>query len=234
MGMSGQIPLELRLDARLDFSQFYPGGNEEIVAALARCAEGEGEPFLFLWGAEGHGKTHLLHAAGVWAHEHGRTVAYLPLKDAARLAPEVLEGIEAYDLVCLDDVDAIAGDALWEKAVLHAFNRLRQRGRWLIVTATVSPNRLPIALADLKSRLEWGVAWQVQPLDDAGKLAALTLRARHMGLEFPAAVGQFLLARCPRDLPSLWALLDRLDQGSLAAQRPLTIPFVKTLLGDEA
>lgn len=232
--MSGQIPLELRLDPRLDFAQFYPGGNDEIVAALSRSAEGEGEPFLLLWGPEGHGKTHLVHAVGGRAHEHGRTVAYVPLRDSARLPPEVLEGIEAYDLVCLDDVDAIAGDARWEEAVLHAFNRLRQRERQLIVTSTASPNQLPIVLPDLKSRLGWGMALHLQPLDDAGKLAALTRRARHMGLDLPTAVGQFLLAHCPRDLPSLWALLDRLDQGSLAAQRPLTIPFVKTLLRDKA
>lgn len=232
--MSGQIPLELRLDARLDFAHFYPGGNDEIVAALIRCAEGAGEPFLFLWGAEGHGKTHLLHAAGGRAHENGRTAVCLPLRDAAHLDPEVLDGIEAYDLVCLDDVDAIAGDAAWEAAVLHSFNRLRQMERRLIVAAAVAPSRLPIALPDLKSRMEWGVALHLQPLDDAGKLAALTRRARHLGLELPAAVGQYLLARCPRDLPTLWALLDRLDQSSLAAQRPLTIPFVKSLLGDEA
>lgn len=231
--MGGQIPLELRLDARLDFAQFYPGGNDEVIAALIRSADGGGEPFLFLWGSGGCGKTHLLHAAGGRAHGSGRKVACLPLGDAARLAPGVLDGIEAYDLVCLDDVDAIAGDAAWEEAVLHGFNRLRQMERRLIVASAISPSRLPMALADLKSRLCWGLALHLQPLDDAGKLAALTRRARNLGLELPSAVGRFLLARCPRDLPSLMALLDRLDQGSLAAQRPLTIPFVKTLLGDK-
>ncbi|HLF98059.1 MAG TPA: DnaA regulatory inactivator Hda [Methylococcaceae bacterium] len=232
--MSGQIPLELRLDARLDFSGFYPGGNGETVAALMRCAEGGGDAFLFLWGPQGHGKTHLLHAAGGRAGEYGRTAVCLPLGDFARLDPAMLDGIEAYDLVCLDDVDAIAGDVAWEEALLHGFNRLRQMERQLIVASSVSPNQLPIALPDLRSRLAWGMALRLQALDDAGKLAVLTGRARHLGLELPVAVGQYLLARCPRDLPTLWALLDRLDQSSLAARRPLTIPFVKTLLGDKA
>jgi DnaA family protein len=161
-------------------------------------------------------------------------VAYLPLGEAACLKPEVLEGIENFDLVCLDDVEAVAGNRAWEEAVQHGFNRLRHAGRHLIVTSSRSPQQLPIVLPDLKSRLNWGVALHLQSLDDADKLAALTSRARRAGLELPAAVGRFLLARCPRDLPSLWALLDRLDRDSLAAQRPLTIPFVKTLLGDKA
>lgn len=234
MGMSRQIPLELRLDARLDFTQFYPGGNGEIVSALRRCADDQGEPFLFLWGPRGHGKTHLLHAAGRRAHENSLAVVCLPLREYAHLDPGVLEGLENYDLICLDDVDAIAGERVWEEAVLHQFNRLRRMERRLIVSSPVAPGQLPISLPDLKSRLGWGLALHLQPLDDASKLAALDWRARRLGLELPSAVGQFLLTRCPRDLPSLWALLDRLDRSSLAAQRPLTIPFVKTFLEENA
>lgn len=232
--MTGQTPLALRFDSCMDFARFYVAGNEEAVAALIQLARGTGGTQVHLWGETGHGKTHLLHATCALAHATGRRTLYLPLTTPPANDADIFDGLDAFDLVCLDDVDVIAGNPGLETALFHAFNRLSQKRGHLLTSARTPPAQLAIALPDLKSRLAWGVALRLNPLADDDKLAALTARAQQRGLDLPQVVGRFLLTRCPRDLPSLWALLDRLDQASLAAGRPLTIPFVKTLLGESS
>ncbi len=99
-----------------------------------------------------------------------------------------------------------------------------------MVSARCAPAALNLGLPDLVSRLGWGPVFQLQPLDDEGKRAALQLRARQRGMELPDEVAVYLLRRSPRDMDSLFELLQRLDVASLAAQRRLTIPFVRALI----
>lgn len=136
------------------------------------------------------------------------------------------------DLVCLDDVHRIAGNASWESALFMLFNQLREQDRVLIAAADQPPARIPIHLADLATRLGWGLVLRLQALADADKLAALGLYARSLGLTLPLPVGRFLLAHHARDLPALRHLLDQLDHASLAAKRKLTIPFIKEFFGE--
>ena len=142
----------------------------------------------------------------------------------------VFDGLEQLELVCLDDVDAIAGEALWEHALFDLFNRLRDAGRTLLVTASWKPDESGFGLPDLVSRLGWGVCYVLKPMAEADIIAALTCRARGRGLELPEETAQFLLRRFPRDLPTLFALFETLDFASLVEQRRLTIPFVKSVL----
>jgi len=220
-----QLPLGIGLRDSATFANFWPAANREALLALS---EGE-EQFVFLWGGAGCGKTHLLQALCQQQAEQGRTVAYLPLAEPG-MVPQMLEGMEAMDLLALDDLDAVAGQAEWEEALFHLYNRLRDAGVRLVVTASASPAALPVALPDLASRLSWGLTLQLSANDDAAKLAILQLRARNRGLELSEEVGNYLLKRCERDMESLIQLLERLDAASLQEQRRLTIPFVKTLL----
>ncbi len=228
--MLPQLPLQLSFNDQLGFEQFHPGGNREAVTTLERCAQGAGEPFVYLWGEEGTGKTHLLQACCRSVHQAGEAVVLLPLAELRSHPPTLLQGLENVGLVCIDDIEAIAGTEPWEQGVFHCFNRLRESGSRLVVASRSPPAGLPIHLNDLRTRLAWGLTLQLQPLNDSDKLVALQLRARHLGLELTTQVGKFLLTRYPRDLPSLWRLLDRLDHATLAAKRKLTIPFLKQYL----
>ncbi len=228
--MPTQLPLQLDIPEQYRFAHYHSGANREAVITLQRWAEGEGERYLYLWGEPGSGKTHLLQACCHTAHRHGRRVGYLPLSRFHRHDPALLEGLERVDLLCIDDVHVIAGDPDWELALFHCFNRLSDQGRRLLAAGRWPPARLPIRLTDLRTRLAWGLTLQLKPLDDADKLAALRLRARHLGLELSPQVARFLLTRHPRDLPSLWRLLEQLDRATLAAKRKLTIPFLKQFL----
>ena len=125
---------------------------------------------------------------------------------------------------------AIAGNKNWERALFDLFNRVRDSGSTLLVAAEKRPAQSGFDLADLASRLGWGVTYTLKPLDEGDVLQALTCRATARGLELPEETAQFLLRRFPRDLPSLFALFDALDAASLVEQRRLTIPFVKSVL----
>lgn len=232
--MSAQLALNLRLRDGSSFENFLPGRNREAVGrlrdAVAALARGEeSERVLFLCGAAATGRTHLLQAACRSAQRLGCPAAYVPLAEAVRLSPALLENLEQSRLVCLDDVEAITGDDAWEKALFALCERLREARATLIAAGARPPRELGLHLPDLATRLGWGPVYALQPLSDAEKLEAIRLRAGNRGLEVPGEVARYILARYPRDLDSLFALLERLDQASLAHQRRITVPFLRDL-----
>lgn len=221
-----QLALRIGLRDGITFDNFMPADNAPLLHQLRQGSE----PFIYLWGANGSGKSHLLHALCHAANENGVTAAYLSLRDYPALDAVMLDGLEQYAVVTLDDLDAIAGITVWEEALFHLYNRIRDSGGRLVVTATATPVNAGFHLPDLISRLGWGPVYQVHSLDDAGKGAALQLRARRRGMELPDEVAAYLLKHSARDLPGLFMLLDDLDQATLTAKRRLTIPFVRELL----
>ncbi len=237
-GVAGamQLPLSIQLRESATFANFVAGGDEMVVAALRHaCQSPAQERFIYLWGGHGGGKSHLLQAA---CHEvasrGGGGSLYLPLAEADQLAPQMLEGMEQMGVVAIDDVDAIAGERGWEEALFHLYNRLRDEGSGaLIVSSRLPLPSLALQLPDLKSRLAWGLVFQLRGLDDRGKLQALQQGAQGRGLDLPEEVGSYLLRHYHRDLSRLFELLERLDNASLAVQRRLTIPFVKDVIDSE-
>lgn len=225
-----QLPLGVRLREEATFANYFPGTNGEPVRLLQDETVTERERFVYLWGPRGTGKTHLLQALCHRAAGRGEPAAYLPLREAV-VTPEAVEGLEQLPLVVIDDVDAVAGRAAWETALFHLHNRVREQGGRLVMAGPCSPAALGISLADLRSRLAGGLVLQLHAPGDGDKAEALRLQARQRGLAMPREVASYLLRRCPRDMGALFALLDTLDQASLAAQRKLTVPFVKEVLG---
>ncbi|TFH87365.1 DnaA regulatory inactivator Hda [Billgrantia azerbaijanica] len=226
-----QLPLGVGLRDDATFANFHAGPNASLVDRLEQQLEAGGEPFLFLWGASGTGRSHLLQAACHAASDRDRRALYLPLRELGHFPPLMLEEAERLDLVAIDDLEFVIGRRRWEEGLFHAFNRLRDAGRRLVVAAEAAPRQLPIALPDLASRLTWGMTFHVKALDDEERLAALQLRARVRGMQLPDEVARYILHRGPRDLGELCASLATLDRASLSAQRKLTIPFVKQALG---
>lgn len=232
--MSAQLALNLRLRDSASFANFSPARNAEAVDCLRRAldaliAGSSTERVIYLWGAGGSGRSHLLQAACHHAHAAAREFVYLPLAETVGLAPTLLEELESTPLICLDDLQAIAGQRAWEESVFALAERLRARAGLLIVAANAPPAQLGVTLPDLVTRLGWGPVYPLHALTDEEKLAALQLRAARLGLELPPDVARYVLARYPRDMNSLFAWLDRADRQSLAAQRRLTIPFVRQL-----
>lgn len=225
-----QLPLGLSLRNSARFENFYPGSNREAVAALTTVAAGSGEQLVYLAGQTGTGKSHLLQAVCHAAGNHGLTAAYMPLAEMQALAPEILDGLETMSLVCIDEVDAVAGHVAWETALFNLFNQARAAGNSLVFAGSRPPSECGFSIADLVSRLGWGLTYRLKALDDTELKAALEMRAAGRGLELPDDTARYLLNRISRDLPSVFELFDRLDEASMIEKRRLTIPFVKSVL----
>lgn len=225
-----QLALNIQLRDEATLENFQAAGT---VAALLPLLEGqlaaEGEPVIYLHGGADSGKSHLLQAC---CHRVGQGALYLPLGELRDYPPEaVLADVEQLSLVCLDDVDAVQGEPAWEQALFHFFNRARAAGCRLLLSAGAPPRGLAVQLADLRSRLSWGIVFHLPTHDDEQKAALLVFRARRRGLEMSPEVARYMISRAPRGLACLLQLLDELDRRSLAEQRALSIPFVKQTLG---
>jgi DnaA family protein len=220
--------VQLRDEATLDnFLAAAP--VQALVGALGRQLEPAGEEIIYVYGPSGSGKSHLLQAG---CHLAGTSAQYLPLAEVGHYAPEdVLQGVESLNLVCLDDISHVMGDARWERALFNLYNRAREQGCRLLVGADAAPRALAVDLADLRSRLAWGIVYRLTRASDEEKSAILRFRASRRGLSLSREVSSYIVSRAPRALDQLLDLLDTLDQASLAQQRALSIPFIKQALG---
>ncbi|MCC1495662.1 DnaA regulatory inactivator Hda [Alcanivorax sp. 1008] len=220
-----QLPLALKLRAGSSLSSFITGDNTLLLAALDElgCTE-SGQ--LYLWGESGSGRSHLLEGK---VREAGGAGCFLAAQELVSLAPDVLEGLEQFRVLAIDDIDLLAGRADWEAALFHLYNRLREAGGSLLVSARQPPGESGFQLADLTSRLAAGPVWRVVPLADEGLLELVRQRGRGAGLEVSDDVARYLLARSTRSAAAIAALLAQLDQLAMAHQRRLTIPFIRSL-----
>jgi DnaA family protein len=223
------LNVQLRDDATLENYLSEPSGQVLLEALKGQLAT-SGEPIIYLYGQTDTGKSHLLQAA---CHLAGAAPSlYLPLAELSEYPPEeVLQGIDSMALVCLDDIQAVLGNEAWEIALFHFFNRAREKGCRLLVSSNAAPRALDITLADLQSRLSWGIVYQLGAVDDERRKSILCFRADRRGLVLSKDVANYIFDRAPRSLAPLVELLNTLDSSSLIEQRALTIPFVKKALG---
>ena len=224
-----QIPLGVRLADRAVFGSFLPAHNTEALEHLQRLAGGAAGALTWLCGPPGSGKTHLLQAACAAASEHMRA-GYVPLADVAALGVGVLDGLPQMQCLSLDDVDRVAGQLDWERGIFALLREIEESGARLILAAQLPPALLEWALADLGSRCAAAAVFQLRLLGEEEQHAALQLRARLRGLELPDETWHWLRKRFPRDMRTLYQLLDRLDEAALSAQRRLTVPFIREVL----
>ena len=227
-----QIPLDVQLADHAIFDTWLAGDNGELVHALRSVVEAREFSVCWLWGAPEAGKSHLLQACVSEAFRHDLRSAYLPVGAGGELESGMVENMGDLDVVCVDDIDAIAGREDWEQALFGLYEGLRQHGSRLIIAAGESPLHCGFGLPDLVSRFSSGATFRVRPLSDADKIRAMQLRAGWRGLDMPDDVAQFLFARVARGNRFLFELLDRLDKKALAEQKRLTIPFVKSFFKD--
>lgn len=218
-----QLTFELAPAEPPAFANFAVGRNGEAVAALRRVAAGQEAPsVLFVWGAAGVGCSHLLQATVAAAHAAGRVAVYCS-------TPAVAPG-EPPDVAAVCAVDEVAtADASVQGVLFTLFNRLADTGGTLVVAAPRPPARLDLR-ADLRTRLGSGLVYEIVPLRDEEKPAALAAYARARGMHLADDVIAYLLVHGRRDMPSLLATLAALDRASLAAQRPVTLALVRAWL----
>ncbi|HAF88131.1 MAG: DnaA regulatory inactivator Hda [Legionellaceae bacterium] len=230
--MTSQLPLAFNATYQATLQDFNWQQNTLLQQQLIQALDNQSERLFYLWGPSGSGKSHILQACCQYLSEFNQTSIYLPLKLLTDCSPHVLEELEQQNLVAIDDIEAIALDRVWEEGLFHLYNRIKENDRTLlIVSGHNPPNLLPLKLADLRSRLSWGLVCQIKSLNDEAKIDVLQQKAHKKGLILTHAAALFLINRSPRDMGALVQLLDKLDAASLVAKRRITIPFIKDILG---
>jgi DnaA family protein len=229
--MSSQLPLALRWPRGQRFEHFHAGENAVAVEAVRAAAVDAAAPWVFVSGPLGSGRTHLLIAACQEAIDAGRSAQYLPLAGLRGTRAAAIRGMAAgSDLLAIDDVDSITGDADSEHALFDTFNSFKADGGTLLFAGNVGPLSLELGLPDLRSRLGSLTQAVLKPLADAERRQVLREQAAGRGIELDEIVLDWLFAHHARDLGALLDLLDTLDRATLAAQRRVTVPFLRNLL----
>lgn len=231
--MNKQLSLSIRMNDSATLNDFCWKNNDLLKDTIENTLHKKNPDsrFLTFWGNQGSGKSHLLQAC-CHAMQQDNTAIYLPLKMLYEWGPASLEGVEDQALVTLDDIHFIAGNLAWEEAIFHLYNKIRDQGKTiLIISSEVALNALRMRLPDLRSRLSWGLVLPLHELDDESKIETLKDRALKKGFHLPETVAHFLVSRCTRNMHDLNEALNQLDEASLSAQRKITIPFVKAVLG---
>lgn len=227
MSSVAQLPLALDRLPPPSLDNFRPGPNARVVAALRDALAPPHGAWLAISGASGTGKTHLLSAAVAAASGMGRRSLMVNGRRLSReAAPDALRGFQDSQLLCVDDLEGLLGDAVWEEALFHLLNELRS-GRATLVFATARPTAgLRVGLPDLASRLATATRLRLQPLGEGDKKALLLARAEEAGVRIAPEALDLLFKRVPRDLPGLVHWLDQMCAASLAEGRRLSRRFV--------
>ncbi len=220
-----QLPLDLGAQSPQTLDTFVAGQNAELLHVLrafaARAQAMPGERFVYIWGESGAGKTHLLHALSAGS-------------DARLLAASAALAEFDYDgpgLYLLEDCQELDADA--QVAAFNLYNQVRDNGGLLVASGDAPPAGLELR-EDLRTRLGWGLIYQVHGLTDDEKIDALQQIAVARGLTVSSGVIPYLITHFRRDMRSLAAMLDALDRYSLETRRPVTLPLLRELLQLEA
>lgn len=224
--MSHQLPLDFRPGEDSTLARFIQGGNAELLNLLRKQETDSPSIQLYIYGPPGTGKTHLLQGSA----RQQEAAFYLPLAEVAPLKAGLFNALEDFELVCIDDIDRVAGNRAIEVEVFNLINLLRELDRSYIFSTRKSPDRSGFYLKDLVSRLNACVKYKIQEPEDHDKRVFLKNNADMRGMHLPDEVIDWVMSYTPRDMKSLSSLVARLDVESLREQRRITIPFVKNLL----
>ena len=227
--MSEQLVLPILQTAEMTFDNFYALENEEAVSTIKETIEGNKQNSFFIAGPHGVGKTHLLHAAVNMQRDNYVSAAYISMRWSNWY--DSLDGLDPSGLICIDDLDKIECDLHKQEIIFHLFNQVLDSNGIMILAASKTPVNMQLELADLASRLSWGVVFKLSELLDEQIPLVLHNLAFDIGLSLSREVINFLLTRCSRKLVDLIAIIKILDKASLSERRRVTVPFVKDVLG---
>ena len=225
-----QLLLPVSINASHTFDSFVNSEDKVLIEELQLAIGSQEFTNIYVAGSQGSGKTHLLNACCHAANQLNKTSILVPLEQMLVMSPEVLDGIEQIQVVCIDNIELIKGNKKWQTALFNLYNALRQNNATLIISGAEIPKDLNFELPDLVSRMQWATPFQLHQLSEDDKTLALIHHAHLMGFELSEDVAKFMLSRLPRKMDFLMQALNSLAKQSIEKQRVVTVPFVKEVL----
>ena len=175
--MKNESPVQLTLGVNLDdeakFENFYV---THVNQPLFNELQGD-FAMLYLWGAAGTGCSHLLQSVCHRTAAEENPAIYIPMAELGNYSPVILEGLTSLNVICIDDVQSIAGNSEWENAFFNFFNEAKEAEARLLFSADCSPQELSIILKDLRSRLQSIPVFKLETMSDKQSIEALKFRA---------------------------------------------------------
>ena len=199
-----------------------------LLDSLQQLVDGGGEKQIAIWGDEG--KTHLINATAFHAREAGLNSQLYDAEQLRELEADAFDGWQQADLLAVDNIDAIAGQIDWETQFYQVMNAVRDGGPAFLFSLSGQPKALTTRLADFHSRLLWGLQFKLESLDDDMLARILISRADAMGMSLKQEVCNYLLTHVSRRLIDQMAILQKLEQVTLAEKRRISIPLVKQVI----
>ena len=221
-----QLLLPVSISDHMVFDSFYPGQNLEIYQSL----QANVQKFLWISGVKGSGKTHLLQASFHRCIRLLNPSLYIPMQEFKNFSPDLLNDLDHLNLICIDDIEFILGNEVWERKLLDLYERLQVTDTNLVIASHEPPKGLNFFLPDLASRFSMGVIHQLEILSESEMISAIQLHAEIRGFNLPKESANYLLRRVERNVGSLVEIIKILDYESLSKKRKLTIPFIKNIL----
>ncbi|MCK5725282.1 MAG: DnaA regulatory inactivator Hda [Thiotrichaceae bacterium] len=213
------------------FESYYSGeDNRLIFSAIKLAIQSTDHQQILLWGEPSGGKTHLLQGACYAAVEQGAKATYLPLKKILDFGVSILEGLEGYSLICIDDIELVSGNPSWEVALFNLINHAHYQQQTLLFSSGCDPNEKNYLLADLKSRLLWGMVHKIEVLNETECFHAFKQRASLRGMNFDKVLIDYIKKRYTHNIKELINILNKLDEASLVTHRVITRALIKQVL----
>jgi len=240
-----QFALDISHSPKASLENYLPGKDLALISALRGIERSWGnigthssanplnQRWIYWWGPEGSGRSHLLNAIGNAAEQTGlEHIALNPFEPISWIRLEekmgALSESSAPSVITVDDVDCL--DDRLVGSLFRIFNGTQaSKAIHIFMAGNASPANLKLR-EDVRTRLAWGLIFQTQLLDDDEKIQALEEAAKARGLVLSSDVLPWLFSRFYRDMPSLMALIDALDAYSLETKRAVTLPLVRELL----
>ena len=221
-----QLLIPVAVSEHMVFDSFYPGPNLEVYQSLQTNIQ----KLLWISGTKGSGKTHLLQATFHHSINLSYASLYIPMQEFDQFSPEILDDLDQLDLICIDDIEFILGNQVWERKLLDLYERLQITDAHLVITSHEPPKGINFFLPDLASRFSMSVVHQLEILSETEMMSAIQMHAEIRGFHLPNESANYLLKRVERSVGSLVEIIKILDYESLSKQRKLTIPFIKNIL----
>ena len=221
-----QIPLPVSISEYMTFETFYLSSNKAVIDSI----KDDKNKLIWIAGLKGTGKTHILQATVNYMDDGDNRLLYLPMVESKDFTPDILDNLNQFDLVAIDDIENVIGDFSWEEQLLILYEELIHTKCRILISSSDTPQGLRFKLPDLASRFSLGLVDRLKPMNEEQIIKAISLHATVRGFNLPAEVAKYLISRVPRDVSVLVDIIKLLDYESLSKQRKLTIPFIKTVL----